>query len=48
MRSHLQVARKDDNVVAYWVLDDYPGDVRPMSSHLACRRFSRDGSLRAA
>jgi hypothetical protein len=29
LRSHLQVTRKDDSVVAYWVLDDYPGDVRP-------------------
>jgi hypothetical protein len=29
VRSHLQVTRKDDSVVAYWVLDDYPGDVRP-------------------
>jgi hypothetical protein len=28
VRSHLQVTRKDDSVVAYWVLDDYPGDVR--------------------
>jgi len=29
VRSHLQVTRKDDSVVAYWALDDYPGDVRP-------------------
>jgi hypothetical protein len=29
VRSHLQVTRKDDGVVAYWVLDDNPGDVRP-------------------
>ena len=29
VRSHLQVTRKDDSVVAYWVLDDNPGDVRP-------------------
>jgi hypothetical protein len=29
VRSHLQVTRKDDSVVAYWVLDDYPGKVRP-------------------
>ena len=29
VRSHLQVTRKDDSVVGYWVLDDYPGDVRP-------------------
>jgi hypothetical protein len=29
VRHHLQVTRKDDSVVAYWVLDDFPGDVRP-------------------
>jgi hypothetical protein len=28
VRKHLQVTRKDDGVVAFWVLDDYPGDVR--------------------
>jgi hypothetical protein len=29
IRAHLQVTRKDDSVVGYWVLDDDPGDVRP-------------------
>ena len=28
VRAHLQVTRKDDSVVAYWVLDDDPGAVR--------------------
>ncbi|MBV9358900.1 MAG: hypothetical protein JO023_25620 [Chloroflexi bacterium] len=28
-RHHLQITRQDDGVLAYWILDDYPGDVRP-------------------
>jgi hypothetical protein len=29
IRHHLLLTRLDDSVVAYWVLDDDPGDVRP-------------------
>jgi hypothetical protein len=29
VRHHLQITRQDDGVVGYWILDDYPGDVRP-------------------
>jgi hypothetical protein len=28
IRHHLVITREDDSVVGYWVLDDYPGDVR--------------------
>jgi hypothetical protein len=29
IRHHLVITRQDDSVVGFWVLDDYPGDVRP-------------------
>ncbi|MBV9545387.1 MAG: hypothetical protein JOY61_13540 [Chloroflexi bacterium] len=29
IQHHLRITREDDSVVGYWVLDDYPGQIRP-------------------